>query len=144
MNGSIAAQIVHAAARAISTLALFAASVSHSRAATISCEEFEPGDPGNVVVEIVTAAGVVLGRSTIPNHLMTSWGWKMATFGNSLNLTPPTKYRIRVYSDAHSASPQNRYHWRGYVSSDYCVDCLTDVSACLPDYDYAVRTYGYR
>jgi hypothetical protein len=101
------------------------------------------GAPGDVLIEVRTVDGTVLGQSSILEaDVPAGAGWVTAEFTPPVLVSPGTKHRIFVYSDQDSPSPDDRYHWRGQVSSSYCPSCDTDVSSEWPDYRYAFKTYG--
>jgi hypothetical protein len=99
------------------------------------------GNPGNVFVELRTTGGAVLAQAVVAEAEVPALGWIRVEFG-PVAVTPGTKYRLYVYSDADSPSPSDRYFWRGSTTSTYCPTCRTDVSGSLPNYDYAFRTFG--
>jgi len=98
------------------------------------------GNPGNVITEIRTVGGVVLGQK-IAN--VPSSGWFTMDFPAPVEVSPGTKYRIFVRADANSPNPDNRYFWRGSKASTYDPSCVNDVSGSWPNYDYAFKTFGY-
>jgi len=100
------------------------------------------GNPGNMIVEIRTTDETTLAQKTIVEAEAPSYGWARAEFSAPVSVSPGTKYRIYVYSDTDSPSPDDRYFWRGNTASTYCPTCDTDVSGGWPDYDYAFKTYG--
>jgi hypothetical protein len=109
------------------------------------------GDPGDLVAQIRTMGGAVLGTRVIPGVNVPSYNWLRIAFPNAINLIPGTKYRIYVYSTADSPSPDQRFFWRGSGVSTYGYehDCYSDVSSptctpgtCYPGYDFAFVTFG--
>jgi hypothetical protein len=101
------------------------------------------GAPGDVLVEVRTLAGTVLGQSVILEaDVPALTGWVTAEFTPPVILSPGSKYRIHLYSGEASPSPDDKYFWRGYRSSSYCPSCETDVSGDWPEYRYAFKTHG--
>jgi len=100
------------------------------------------GNPGNMVTEIRTMGESILAQIVMGEAEVPSYGWTRVEFSTPVSVSPGTKYRIYVYSDKDSLSPDNRYFWRGNTASTYCPTCNTDVSDDWPGYDYAFKTYG--
>jgi hypothetical protein len=99
--------------------------------------------PGDILVEVRTVGGSVLGQSMILEADVPALsGWVTADFTPPVLLSPGTKYRIHVYTDEPPPSPDDKYFWRGDTSSGYCPTCDTDVSSGWPDYRYAFKTHG--
>lgn len=99
------------------------------------------GDPGNMIVEVKETDGTLLAQRTIAQANVVSNDWNRIEFTTPVSLTPGTKYRIYVYSDADSPNTENRYVWRGSGDSTYDSSCQNDVSDAHPTYDYAFKTY---
>ena len=100
------------------------------------------GEPGNVIVEVRTADGTLLAERTLAQADVPADEWARVEFSTPVPVTPGTKYRIHVYADTDSPTPENRYVWRGSSDSTYNPDCGNDVSATHPAYDYAFKTYS--
>lgn len=97
--------------------------------------------PGNLIAEIQTLSGLVLGQQSVSQSSVPSDGWLKIEFGQ-ISITAGTKYRIYVYASQASPDPENRYFWMGHTDSQYNSSCITDVSTGWPNYDYAFRTFG--
>ena len=100
------------------------------------------GSPGNMITEIRTADEMLLTQKITLEADVPLYGWTRIEFNSPVSITPGTKYRIYVYSDTDSTSPENRYFWSGNTASTYCPTCDNDVSSGWPAYDYAFKTYG--
>ena len=100
------------------------------------------GTPGDMIVEIRTTDDISLAQKIVAEVDAPSYGWARAEFTTPVHLSPGTKYRIYVYSNTVSLSPENRYFWTGNTASTYCPPCDTDVSDHWPGYDYAFKIYG--
>jgi len=106
------------------------------------------GSPGNMIVQIRDGSGLtIIDQRTILESSIPSTGssWISVDFAQIpyLGLVPGNTYRIYVLSSMDSTSPDDRYSWRGFTTSTYCLKCDTDVSSGKPDFDYSFRTYGF-
>lgn len=100
------------------------------------------GEPGNVIIELRTTGEKLLAQQMITEADAPGYDWARVEFNIPVPVTPGSKFRIYVYSDTDSTSPENRYFWRGDQKSSYDSSCETDVIRSWPDYDYAFKTYG--
>jgi hypothetical protein len=100
------------------------------------------GSPGNIIAEIRTVDGRVLASESIEESAVSQSGWLRVDLSSRTRITPGTKYRIYVYANQDSPSPDNRYFWRGSTESVYDSNCKNDVIDSWPTYDYAFKTYG--
>lgn len=100
------------------------------------------GEPGGVIIEIRTQDEVVMARQMIPEADVPRWDWTRAEFAVPVRVSPGSTYRIYVYSDTDSTSPENRYFWRGDQYSTYPGRCDANEVPLWPDYDYAFKSYG--
>lgn len=98
------------------------------------------GNPGNVIIEIRTLENHVLAQNFINESDIHRYGWVRVEYSEPLSLVPGTKYRIYVYADQPSSTPENRYFWFGDRDSPYDSNCETDLFYFMPDFDYAFRT----
>jgi hypothetical protein len=99
---------------------------------------------GDVVAEIRTVDGGLLGQGMAAEPTVPTQGWVRIDFADPIPVTPGIRYRLYVYSDGDSPSPDDRYFWQGNTNSTYCPSCETDVKTALPGYHYAFRTRGFR
>ena len=103
------------------------------------------GKAGNVIVEIRDLNNYVLGQKIIPEAEMSYWGEYKVIFDQSIGVVPGEKYRIYLYADEESLSPDNRYHWRGSWIFPYLKRCKNDIhSRYVPGYVFAFKTYAKR
>jgi hypothetical protein len=100
------------------------------------------GKPGDMIIEIRTTDDTMLAHKTIAEANAPSRGWAKAELTKPVSLSPGNKYRIYVYSNEDSPSPEDRYFWQGNTASPYSPTCNTEVSVGWSNYHYAFKTYS--
>ncbi|GAB4281282.1 MAG: hypothetical protein Kow0092_36660 [Deferrisomatales bacterium] len=97
------------------------------------------GDPGALRVAVKDAGGATMWTATVPATAVEPSGWVTLEVQPFLSLVPNATYRIEVWSDADSPSPQERYFWQGKIDSAY-VRGTSSVEQ-NPGFDFAFRTW---
>lgn len=98
------------------------------------------GSPGNVYIQLTDTNFRLISSVKLQESDVTS-GWITVIFSEVLTLDVGRKYRINVFSDRVSPSPNNRYFWRGSNTNSYGRGALNDVIKSWPNYDYSFVTY---
>jgi len=84
------------------------------------------GSPGNLIVQIRDGSGLtIIDEKIVLEGSIPSTGstWVSVSFAQIpyLELVPGNTYRIYVLSSMDSTSPDDRYSWRGFTTSTYCL-----------------------
>ena len=93
-------------------------------------------------MEIRNVEGTILEAEVVSEADIHKYGWVRVAFPMPIPVTPGMKYRIYVYADQVSDSPENRYYWFGDRDSPYDSGCETDRYYFMPDFDYAFKTFA--
>lgn len=99
------------------------------------------GSPGDMIVQISDDGGGILYELSIDQDMVPTSDWIRLEFPQPIDLLPGHPYRIYVFGERPSPSPDERYTWRGNPDSHY--PGRTDVYDDFPNFDYAFITYGY-
>ncbi len=103
------------------------------------------GNPGNMILEIRTQGGVLLGQEMVMEEEIQVSGWVRVELSEAITLNTWSIFRIYLSADAPSPNPSNRYFWRGSTDSAYNPACACSVQEGnhWPDFDFAFLTWGY-